>query len=139
MIAVDAMRRVGGEAAASWQSEVAAAGFPVGQSEGELAPRTFGDPFNKRHRRRARRRHGLIGPAKLQMVADSPRRPGAFCEAPAGLPEVGLNGQDSTESLVNRTEPSPMSALSPPGCMLDAEFVQAVIEAPAILSQALGG
>jgi hypothetical protein len=40
---------------------------------------------------------------------------------------------------MNRTELSPIKAFMPPGCMLDAELVQAVIAASATLSHAFGG
>ena len=93
---------------------------------------------NRRRCRRPRRRTGR------EPLPDARRRqvdPGAcpFCDAPSGLPLTGPNGQVWIVSLMNRTDPSPIRTLSPPGCMLDAELVQAVIEAAATLSQALGG
>ena len=63
----------------------------------------------------------------------------AFCDDPAGLPVIGTIGHDWIESLMNRTEPSPIRMLRPPGCILEAEFVHAVIAARATLSHAFGG
>ncbi len=65
--------------------------------------------------------------------------PWLFCDDPAGLPEIGANGHDWIESLMNRTDPSPIRTFRPPGCMLEAELVQAVIATGATLSHAFGG
>ena len=53
--------------------------------------------------------------------------PCPFRNAPAGSPSMGLQGHDWIESLTNRTEPSPIKTFRPPGCMLEAELVQAVV------------
>ena len=53
-----------------------------------------------------------------------------------GLPVIGTNSHDSIESWMYRTKPSRIRTLSPPGCMSEAEFVQAVIAVKAILLQA---
>ena len=59
--------------------------------------------------------------------------------APAGRPVRGSKGHDWTESVMKRTDPSPIRASSPPGCMLDAELAQAAIALATTRSQALGG
>jgi hypothetical protein len=62
-----------------------------------------------------------------------------FCEDPAGLPEVVLIGHDWIVSRMKRTEPSPNMAFRPPGCMLVAESIRAVVAASATLSHVFGG
>src|ERR1017187_7119758 len=49
--------------------------------------------------------------------------PFEFRVAPTGWPSRGSNGHVSIESLMKRTDPSPKSALTPPGCRLEAAKV----------------
>ena len=58
---------------------------------------------------------------------------------PTGRPVFGSIGQELIVSFTNRTEPSTMAKLAPPGCMLDAAWMNAVetVPPPALLSPTL--